>query len=257
MAWLTAFLIALAPTALVTLALRAAEWARGQRGTDWRRNLQAWALNLALALTVLPLFPLWAEGGPSLIDGRKVPFWIGFPVLLLVRDLGEYLYHRAQHRFSFLWAMHSLHHSDPDMMVLTTQRHFWGDQFVKQWTIWPASLLVISPTPALIAAYGLASLWNLFVHSGLPISFGRLSWLLNSPAYHRRHHSNEPAHFDSNFAAIFPIYDVIFGGYHIPDGHPATGLDRQPEHVAELIWWPLVWDRPQSAEMNIAPTIAR
>ena len=44
----------------------------------------------------------------------------------------------ASHRIPALWAMHSLHHSDPEMTALTTNRHFWGDQLIKALTIWSA-----------------------------------------------------------------------------------------------------------------------
>jgi sterol desaturase/sphingolipid hydroxylase (fatty acid hydroxylase superfamily) len=37
-----------------------------------------------------------------------------------------------------------------------------------------------------------------------------LWWLLTSPQYHRIHHSLKPAHFDKNFAAWFPLWDILF-----------------------------------------------
>jgi len=255
MSWLHALFIGLGPSALVVAVLVALEYAQGSRRTDWRRNLQAWLLCRLSAITVLPLFPLWAHGKWSLLDGAALPFWVAFAVLVLARDLGEYLFHRAQHAVPFLWAMHSLHHSDPDMAALTTQRHYWVDQFVKQLTIWPAALLVIAPTPELMAAWGVLTLWNFVLHSSLPVSFGRLSWVLNAPEYHRRHHSSDPAHYNSNFAALLPVWDVVFGGYHQPDGHPATGMPRKPESALELLIWPLIWNKAP-ADVEVAAATA-
>lgn len=234
-------LLASLPPLLLGLALTLIEQVSGAPRGDWLRNLQSWVLQLAVAIAILPLVPLWH--GASLIDGSRLPFWAAFPIFLVVRDLGEYLYHRAQHRVPFLWAMHSLHHSDPEMAALTTQRHFWGDQLVKQLTVWSAALMVISPTPAMVACYGLVSLWNFVVHADLPLDFGRLSWLLNAPGFHRRHHSRLPEHYDSNFAALFPIFDVIAGSYHRGEGFPPTGLERKPTGPGELIIWPLIWNR--------------
>ena len=234
--------LAFLPTILVTAALLLAERWHGAPSTDWRRNLESWGLQLAVAFTVLPLFHAWQ--GAALFDGAKRPFWAGLLIFVLVKDLGEYLFHRAQHRIPFLWAMHSLHHSDPEMAVLTTQRHFWGDQLIKQVTIWSAALMVITPTPAIIFAYGILSLINLLTHSDLKIDLGRWSWLINSPAYHRRHHSRLPEHYDSNFAALFPIFDVICGSYRQPDGFPPTGLERKPEHLGEQLIWPFIWNKP-------------
>ncbi|MDE2405048.1 MAG: sterol desaturase family protein [Sphingomonadales bacterium] len=252
MSWIQAMFAGMVPAFVVAGAIFAAEWLQGSRGTDWWRNLQAWFLCRLAAITALPLFPLWASEKWSLIDGSALPFWIAFPILVVARDLGEYLFHRAQHSVPFLWAMHSLHHSDPDMMVLTTQRHFWGDQFLKELTIWPAALLVISPTPALLFAWSLLTMWNFALHSSIPLDFGRFSWVLNSPEYHRRHHSIDPAHYNSNFAALLPIWDVVFGGYHRAEGHPRTGMPRKPESLWELAVWPLIWDRAPTGEAKPA-----
>lgn len=252
MSWFHAFLIGMLPSILVAGAIFAVEYAHGSRGTDWWRNVQAWAVCRLAAITALPLLAIWGQAKWSLIDGSALPFWAAFPIFVVAHDLGEYAFHRAQHAVPFMWAMHSLHHSDPDMMVLTTQRHFWGDQFLKQMTIWPAALLVISPTPALYAAWGVLTMWNFALHSSLPIDFGRFSWVLNSPEYHRRHHSSDPAHYNSNFAALLPIWDVVFGGYTRAEGHPVTGMPRKPENLWELLVWPLIWDKPARARETAA-----
>lgn len=229
----------LAVTAVVTLALVIAEYRSGVRGTDWRNNLFAWAMRVGSSLLFIPLIPLWQ--GHALIDGRALPFWWALPIYVVVQDAGEYLFHRAQHRIPALWAMHALHHSDPAMSALTTNRHFWGDALIKSVTVWFVAALIISPTLPLILSYAALSLWNFFVHSALRVDFGHWSWLLNSPAYHRRHHSSLPEHYDSNFAALLPIFDVLAGSYHRPTGFPPTGLDTRPESVADLALWPLVF----------------
>lgn len=243
MSWAYSFLIASLPVLIVTAVLWACEWVNGQRDTDWRLNLQAWVLARGMSVVVLPLVPLWASAKWSLIDGSALPFWQGFAIFLITRDLMEYLFHRAQHSIPLLWAMHSLHHSDPDMMVLTNQRQFWGDQFIKQVTIWPLCLTIISPTPEIIAAFGVFGLLNLFLHSGLPINFGRWSWVLNSPEYHRIHHSRDPEHINSNFATLLPIFDVLFGSYRVPTGHPETGLDIRPANFVDIVIWPVIHSR--------------
>ena len=229
-------LLALCPTA-ITLGVLVLLERRGGEPGDWAVNIQAWAIQMGGALVLLPLVPMWRAHG--LLDAGTLPFWAGLVLFVLVRDLAEYVYHRLQHRIPALWAMHSLHHSDPAMSALTTNRHFWGDQLVKQVTVWSLAAMVVTPTPAMIAIYALISLWNYYVHSALPGNFGRLSWLFNSPDYHRRHHSSQPEHFDSNFAALFPIFDVIAGSYYRPAGRPQTGFDVRPRGLADLLLWPL------------------
>jgi sterol desaturase/sphingolipid hydroxylase (fatty acid hydroxylase superfamily) len=227
-------------------ALFAAERLWGARPADWIRNLQSFGVYAIVAITLLPLIPEWK--GFALIAGDKLPFWAGFALFFFVKDFGEYVFHRAQHRIPFLWAMHSLHHSDPDVDVLTTGRHFWGDQLLKAVTIWPVALMIVSPTPEMLAAYSVAGFVNCFAHSNLPIDLGRWSWVINSPAYHRRHHSTCVEHYDSNYAAVFPIFDVMFRSYFRPDGFPATGLASMPESLRQVIAWPLIWRRRSTPE---------
>lgn len=204
--------------------------------TDWWRNLQSWAIDLGFGIAVLGFLPDWH--GHSLIDGQAMPFLLAFPLFLLARDFTEFLFHYAQHRIPALWAMHSLHHSDREMTALTTNRHFWGDQVIKAITIWPATTMIITQSRSMIVAYAVISLYNYAIHANLKIDFGRWSWVLNCPAYHRRHHSRLPEHYDTNFAALFPIFDVIFGTYRRPDGWPPCGQDEEPHSFGDLLFWP-------------------
>lgn len=211
-----------------------------QPGFSWPerlRNLQASALNWSLAWLYVPLFNHVQV--PAIVEAATLPFLAGFLLYLIVMDLGEYLFHRAQHAIPFLWAMHSLHHSDPDMNATTSERHFWGDRLVKLVTIYPLAALIVRPTGSIMIAYILVGLWHVVVHSSVGFHFGRWSWVLNSPGYHRRHHSSDPAHFNSNYSALFPIFDVLAGSYRGPESGAKTGLDERPERFADLVRWPL------------------
>ena len=246
MAWLNAML----PTLVLVALLTAGEMLLRPGQADWWRNIQAWAVTAAIGFAVLPLMA--SLHVPALIVGAALPFWLGATAYLVLRDFLEFLYHRAQHKIPLLWSMHALHHSDPNMSALTTTRHFWGDQVIKAVTIWPLAALIIAPTPAMVGMFNLVSLWNFVVHARLPISFGPLSWLLNSPAYHRRHHSSLPEHYNSNYAALFPIFDVLCGTYYRPTGFPPTGLETKPESLVDLLLWPA----RQSPETAPAPATA-
>jgi sterol desaturase/sphingolipid hydroxylase (fatty acid hydroxylase superfamily) len=252
MSWLQGFLIAMLPPAMVALGLVVLEVRRHGDAADWWRNLQSWGVTRVLSVTALPLFPLWGDGKWSLIDGSALPFWLGFPIFLVTRDLAEFVFHWIQHRIPFLWAMHSLHHSDPDMGALTHQRHFWADQFVAGLTVVPAALLVISPTPEILAGWGVFGLWNYVYHSRIPMNFGRWSWLLNCPDYHRIHHSSDPAHYNTNFAALLPVFDVLFGTYRPATTRPATGLARNVGSLREMLLWPIIHDEAVAGETGQA-----
>lgn len=229
-------LLAYVPAMVVAGVLFLIEWRRA-RGGDWKINLQSWALQIVVALVLLPLMPAWH--GKGLIDAGAMPLWAGFAAFALTRDFLEWGYHRLQHRVPFLWALHSLHHSDPAMGALTTQRHHWMDQLIKQATIWSATLLLVTPTPQILGCYAILALWNFPVHSALPLNLGRWSWVINSSDYHRIHHSKRPEDYDINFAALFPIWDLLFGSYRRPCERPETGLDHEPRGLLDLAVWPL------------------
>lgn len=242
---------------LVIAGITYSERLRNSGPSDWLRNLQSWVIDLGASFLILPFFSNWK--GAALIDGKALPFYIAFPIFILVRDFLEFAFHQAQHRVPLLWRMHSLHHSDPEMSALTTNRHFWGDQVIKAATIWPLTSVLISQTKGMLAIYAVVTLYNYFIHANIKVNFGRLSWLLNCPAYHRRHHSKLPQDYDSNFAALFPIWDVIFGSYRRPDGWPPTGLAKMPARVTDLVIWPFLNHEPVPAKAQAAenPVTAR
>ena len=55
--------------------------------------------------------------------------------------------------------------------------------------------------------------------------------LFYGPQGHRIHHSRLDQHHDKNYAAYFPVWDLLFGTYHHParDEFPPTGLNDEPE----------------------------
>jgi len=229
----------LALTLAVVLALTLCErrWACSDVPSAVRVNAVAYLLFTAVQLQLLPL--IQPTPAYALIDLGTWPLWLALPVFTLLMDFGEFGFHWAQHKIPWLWRMHALHHSDPNMNVTTTVRHFWGDPLVKGLTVWPLCAYLTSPTPEILAGYALIGIYNFFVHANLRVDFGRWSWLLNSPAYHRRHHSSRSEHFNSNYAGLFPVYDLLFGTYRRPDGFAPTGLEKTPRTFADVALWPV------------------
>jgi sterol desaturase/sphingolipid hydroxylase (fatty acid hydroxylase superfamily) len=182
-------------------------------------------------------------GGVVVLPGAGWGLFWAIPLYLLAIDLADYLFHRAQHAWPFLWAMHSLHHSDTALNITTATRHFWIEVAIKLLFVYPFVSLLLSPSPMVLVAYAIAGYWNFVVHMNIRASFGRLWPMLNSPQYHRIHHAADLAYANCNFAALFPVFDVIFRTYHRPekDEYPASGLENgeTPSGLLEAIAWPL------------------
>jgi sterol desaturase/sphingolipid hydroxylase (fatty acid hydroxylase superfamily) len=186
---------------------------------------------------------------------------IGIIAYVVAMDLGEYLFHRAQHAIPWMWAMHSLHHSDTVYDSTTTVRHFWLDPLLKTVTIWLAVGLLFKAAPVILVAYALLGYYNFLTHSNVKLGFGKAWWVWNSPQYHRIHHSASPEHFDVNFAALLPIFDLISGSYYRPkrDEYPATGLvsGEEPQSFVEAVVWPLrKWRRPAEGGV-VRPSVVK
>jgi sterol desaturase/sphingolipid hydroxylase (fatty acid hydroxylase superfamily) len=182
-------------------------------------------------------------GGGAIIlpsDGwLLVPAVVAF---IIIMDFGEYAFHRAQHFIPALWAMHAFHHSDLAMNISTTSRHFWAEQAIKTMTIYFLIGLLFKVNATVLSSYSLISLCNLFFHMNIRVGLGRGWLLLNSPQYHRVHHSALPEHRDKNFAALLPIFDLLVGAAYRPraDEYPPTGLYDldHPRRLIEAIIWP-------------------
>jgi sterol desaturase/sphingolipid hydroxylase (fatty acid hydroxylase superfamily) len=184
-----------------------------------------------------------AGGGLIALPARGWGWWAGLAAYFLAMDLGEYLFHRAQHAIPAMWAMHSLHHSDRAFDSATAVRHFWLEPAIKTVTIWLAVGVLFKTPYSIQAVYIVASFYHFVVHSNTRIDYGRWSWVLNAPGYHRIHHSDAPEHFDVNFASLFPIYDVLSGTYRpLRRGERIqTGLDtgEEPLNLADVLSWPV------------------
>ncbi|MHB8529579.1 MAG: sterol desaturase family protein [Caulobacteraceae bacterium] len=254
--WLLVFLAALVVERVVP--------GRPDQKGDWWNNARVWVLGILAGLTTTPLAGGLATlvvnamgGGWIRLPDRGAGLLLGLAVYLAAMDLGEYLFHRAQHAIPALWAMHSLHHSDPAVNVATTSRHFWLEAAIKSLTIWLAVGLIFKASPTIVVLYGFIGLYNLVLHANVRVGLGRFSFLVNSPQYHRLHHSRDPAHFNRNFAALLSVWDVLTGAYRAPQPgeFPDTGLaDRPaPSSFWEALAWPLARSRWLRAEGERQP----
>ncbi|MDB5986986.1 MAG: sterol desaturase [Nevskia sp.] len=183
-----------------------------------------------------------AGGGWIVLPAAGLALLPAFLLYAATLDFLEYLFHRLQHRIPMLWAMHSLHHSDVSLNASTTNRHYWAELGIKMLSIYLVAGLLFKPGAPILGAYAFVSFYNVFAHMNIRVGFGRWWTLMNSPQYHRIHHSIRPEHQNCNFAALLPVFDVIFGTYRRPrDGeYPPTGLASgdHPSGLTEAIFWP-------------------
>ncbi len=199
---------------------------------DRTRNLkrmQRWSGAFALlflggffAKLILPLglavIAVWAKNNDFGILNQfsSFPAWGVFVLSFLALDLTIWAQHVATHKIGFLWRLHRVHHTDPDVDVSTALRFHPAEIALSLG--WKVAVVI------LLGASVEAVLWfqivlnasALFNHANVKLP----DWLdsvlrpfIVTPAMHRVHHSILQNESDTNYGFFLSIWDRIFGTY--------------------------------------------
>jgi sterol desaturase/sphingolipid hydroxylase (fatty acid hydroxylase superfamily) len=168
-------------------------------------------------------------------------------IVLFVRDCLIYLRHRIFH-LQVAWAFHSIHHSSEEVDWISAVRFHPVENSIEAGgeilLFLGCDLMGVDPLVISVATF-IIGFYNLFIHSNLRWTYGPLRYVLVSPVYHRWHHSDRPAAQDKNFAAMFPVIDLVCGTFYMPkDVLPETvglaGKERSahPRTLAGQLLYP-------------------
>jgi sterol desaturase/sphingolipid hydroxylase (fatty acid hydroxylase superfamily) len=163
-------------------------------------------------------------------------YWFNANVLLtitigvLALDFSSWLVHLVMHKTPVLWRFHLIHHSDNNVDVTTGLRHHPGDSFLRG--IFFLMLIFVSGAPmySVMIYQTLVVMSTAFTHANisLPKKLDRaLSFILVSPNMHKVHHHWKQPYTDSNYGAVFSIWDRLLGTFMKLDTKDIRyGLDR-------------------------------
>jgi sterol desaturase/sphingolipid hydroxylase (fatty acid hydroxylase superfamily) len=194
-----------------------------------------------LGSVLLPLMSSLEVNRVGLLHFVAAPVWLQIVSGFLALDFADYVFHRMSHEVRWLWLLHSVHHSDPDVDVTTNLR------------VHPlhAFFTVLTKLVAL-AAFGFPLwVWMLRELIALPIVQLQhaavriphrierwLAYLIITPAVHRVHHSISATDNNRNFGGVVPWWDWVFGTYRDPehaDSHE-LGLSALREPGWQTVW---------------------
>ncbi len=167
--------------------------------------------------------------------------WIAGVLGFVLLDLVVYLQHLLLHRVSWLWRVHRVHHTDPELDVTSGVRFHPLEVLL--------SLLLKSGTVLLLGV----GFWtvlvfevmlsgaSLFTHCNLslPARVDRvLRYFVVTPGMHLLHHSVRRAEHDRNYGTVLSLWDRLFGTYlAAARGEFRIGLRRPlPRYVIGLHW---------------------
>ncbi|NEV64741.1 sterol desaturase family protein [Thiorhodococcus minor] len=136
-------------------------------------------------------------------------------------DLWMYAWHRANHRISFLWRFHRVHHTDP-AMDCTTALRFHPGEILLSGLANALVLVLLGMSFELLVLYKAVMVAVIALHHSNvaipPLLDRRLRLLLVTPAIHRVHHSQIRTETDSSYGTIFSVWDRLFGSLRLrPD----------------------------------------
>ncbi len=171
----------------------------------------------------------------------EMPLWAFTIVGLLLLDLiGAWFVHWTEHKVTWMWKFHLVHHSDTNVDTTSANRHHPGESIFR--FIFTTMGVVIAGAPMwMVFMYqAISVLLSQFNHANIVIPKwldNAMSWLIVSPDMHKVHHHYVLPYTDSNYGNIFSIWDRIFGTFMTLDRDKIIyGIDThmKPEENARL-----------------------
>ena len=190
--------------------------------SKWKR----WANNLALTLFNSFLLQLIFSSAIitttvyvqthklGILSVLDAPPWLKILITVAFMDFMLYVWHLLNHEVPLLWRFHRVHHSDLNMDVSTATRFHIGELAISA-IIRICIIFFLSANYAGVLIFESAVLLSTqFHHSSLKVPkwFEAVWWILFvPPSMHRTHHSVIIKERNSNYGAIFSIWDRILG----------------------------------------------
>jgi sterol desaturase/sphingolipid hydroxylase (fatty acid hydroxylase superfamily) len=163
-----------------------------------------------------------AEGLVAFYDNGHGPLAaLPMPVQMILFLVGEdiilYWTHRWFHGMR-MWKYHAVHHSSEELEWISAARFHPVDLFLHG-VLADVVMLLAGISPNVLVVLGpLTIAHSAFVHANLDWTLGPFKYLIATPVFHRWHHTAADRGGEKNFAATFPMLDLLFGTFYMPAG---------------------------------------
>jgi sterol desaturase/sphingolipid hydroxylase (fatty acid hydroxylase superfamily) len=168
-----------------------------------------------------------------------LPLWAQGLIFLAVTDFALYWSHRLFHT-GVWWKYHAVHHAPSQVEWLSAAR-FHPVNLLFGTIALDVAMLLAGVSPEVFIVLGpFNTIVSTYVHANLNWTLGPLKYVFVSPVFHRWHHAVAPR--DRNFAGTFPVWDLMFGTFHMPKGQVPQeyGIGSEmPEGLIPQLIYPL------------------
>jgi len=233
-AWsIPAFMLAIAIELVVARRRQVRAYRFSDTVTDLNCGMSSEAMKLVTVAVTFGLYVLVYERWSLITWDESSPWpWI---VGLVGLDFLYYWWHRGSHVSNLLWAAHVVHHQSEDYNLAVALRQAWFTSITLTWFYLPLAFLGVPPTIYAISS-AVSLLYQFWIHTELIAKMPRwFEWLLNTPSHHRVHHAINPQYLDKNYAAIFMVWDRMFGTFAPEIEPPVYGI-RVPLDSWNVAW---------------------
>ncbi|MDA1335141.1 MAG: sterol desaturase family protein [bacterium] len=172
---------------------------------------------------------------------HNLPIYVQAIIMLLIADFLRYWFHRANHRYVFLWKLHMVHHSPKKLYWINTGRFHPVEKIIQLCADTVPFLILGVPAEVLAIYFTFYSVNGFFQHCNINLELGFLKYIVSGPQLHHWHHSIHPNEGNKNLGSNLIIWDIIFGTWYLPS-------DREVGELGILdADYPLDFWRQQSA----------
>ena len=159
----------------------------------------------------------------NLVTGQTL--LVQFILFFLVKDFLEWCIHILLHRVPWLWEFHKVHHSIQELDWIGNFRFHWMEIVIYRSIAYFPLVVLVVRNDVILAVAVFGTLIGHLNHSNLPISWGPLRFVFNSPKMHVWHHDVIlRGEYGKNFGIVLSVWDWIFGMAYMPK-------NEQPEKL--------------------------
>lgn len=190
-------------------------------------NLIILTLIISVTLSALTNY-LNILGVPAITSLLELSLVVQFIIFFLLFDFVKFAVHILMHRFSFLWKLHSVHHSSDKIETVAAFKLSWVEAGINVvfscllQTLFKVDIMVLSTINTIFLYVCIWQHTN-FYYLNAPV----MSSIFITPKNHRIHHEICAGSDHNNYGLIFTLWDRLFKTFRaVENSDPVYGINE-------------------------------